>query len=611
MMGPGGGGHGLRRLGETSEEKAKNRGKVLGRLIRLLKPYYKMLFIAFLLILVSAATQGIGPYLIGLAVDRFIGGADPNGLAMTMLILAIVYLVGMFATRYQIFLVGKAGQNLLANLRQRVFNQILNLSMHFLEGNQAGELMSRLVNDIDALNNFFSQALNQMIGAVFSLIGIMVAMFVLSWQLALSVLIMLPALVITTTIFSRRARKSFRKTRETIGDVSAGLEEELGGVKVAQAFNRTDKNVSKFEVRNAANRDANINAIAITSAFTPTMDIISTLDLALVAALGGYLVINHTFNVGVVVAFLQYTQNFFRPIQMVSQMWTVAQSSLAAAERVFDLLDMVPTVQDVPDAITSTVLEGKVVFNNVSFGYEDNEPVLDEVSFKAEPGETVAIVGPTGAGKTTIASLIARFYDVEGGLISIDGYDVRNFAQRNLRSHMGIVTQEPFLFSGTVMENIRYGRLNASDDEVIATAQAANADDFISRLQGGYNTEVGERGKLLSQGQRQLIAIARAILANPRILILDEATASVDTRTEVMIQKAMKQLLKGRTSFVIAHRLSTIRNADQVLVIDHGKIVEYGTHQDLLVKGGLYTELYNKQFYNPLSQSLKPAINNG
>ena len=611
MMGPGGGGHGLRRLGETSEEKAKNRGKVLGRLIRLLKPYYKMLFIAFLLILVSAATQGIGPYLIGLAVDRFIGGADPNGLAMTMLILAIVYLVGMFATRYQIFLVGKAGQNLLANLRQRVFNQILNLSMHFLEGNQAGELMSRLVNDIDALNNFFSQALNQMIGAVFSLIGIMVAMFVLSWQLALSVLIMLPALVITTTIFSRRARKSFRKTRETIGDVSAGLEEELGGVKVAQAFNRTDKNVSKFEVRNAANRDANINAIAITSAFTPTMDIISTLDLALVAALGGYLVINHTFNVGVVVAFLQYTQNFFRPIQMVSQMWTVAQSSLAAAERVFDLLDMVPTVQDVPDAITSTVLEGKVVFNNVSFGYEDNEPVLDEVSFKAEPGETVAIVGPTGAGKTTIASLIARFYDVEGGLISIDGYDVRNFAQRNLRSHMGIVTQEPFLFSGTVMENIRYGRLNASDDEVIAAAQAANADDFISRLQGGYNTEVGERGKLLSQGQRQLIAIARAILANPRILILDEATASVDTRTEVMIQKAMKQLLKGRTSFVIAHRLSTIRNADQVLVIDHGKIVENGTHQDLLVKGGLYTELYNKQFYNPLSQSLKPAINNG
>jgi len=611
MMGPGGGGHGLRRLGETSEEKAKNRGKVLGRLIRLLKPYYKMLFIAFLLILVSAATQGIGPYLIGLAVDRFIGGADPNGLAMTMLILAIVYLVGMFATRYQIFLVGKAGQNLLANLRQRVFNQILNLSMHFLEGNQAGELMSRLVNDIDALNNFFSQALNQMIGAVFSLIGIMVAMFVLSWQLALSVLIMLPALVITTTIFSRRARKSFRKTRETIGDVSAGLEEELGGVKVAQAFNRTDKNVSKFEVRNAANRDANINAIAITSAFTPTMDIISTLDLALVAALGGYLVINHTFNVGVVVAFLQYTQNFFRPIQMVSQMWTVAQSSLAAAERVFDLLDMVPTVQDAPDAITSTVLEGKVVFNNVSFGYEDNEPVLDEVSFKAEPGETVAIVGPTGAGKTTIASLIARFYDVEGGLISIDGYDVRNFAQRNLRSHMGIVTQEPFLFSGTVMENIRYGRLNASDDEVIAAAQAANADDFISRLQGGYNTEVGERGKLLSQGQRQLIAIARAILANPRILILDEATASVDTRTEVMIQKAMKQLLKGRTSFVIAHRLSTIRNADQVLVIDHGKIVENGTHQDLLVKGGLYTELYNKQFYNPLSQSLKPAINNG
>jgi ATP-binding cassette subfamily B protein/subfamily B ATP-binding cassette protein MsbA len=455
------------------------------------------------------------------------------------------------------------------------------------------------VNDIDALNNFFSQALPQFIGATFSLVGIVIAMLLVSWQLGLAVLVMVPVLLLVTRVFSRWARQAFRQTRETIGDVSANLEEELGGVKVAQAFNRTDENVRRFAARNAANRDANVSANAVTSGFAPTMDVLSTLDLALVAGMGGAMAVRGMITVGVLVAFIQYVQNFFRPIQTVTQLWTIAQSAFAAAERVYNLLEMPETVSDAPDAKPLTTLAGKVEFEDVAFQYEADQPVLQDVSFTALPGQTVALVGPTGAGKTTLASLIPRFYDVTAGRVLIDGQDVRSLDQRSLRSFMGIVTQDPFLFSGTILDNIRYGRLNATDDDVIAAAQAANADDFISRLPNGYKTEVGQRGSLLSQGQRQLIAIARAVLADPRILILDEATASIDTRTEMLIQQALNRLLQGRTSFVIAHRLSTVRNADLVLVLENARVVERGTHAALMEQGGLYAELYRRQFYLP------------
>jgi ATP-binding cassette subfamily B protein/subfamily B ATP-binding cassette protein MsbA len=438
-----------------------------------------------------------------------------------------------------------------------------------------------------------------MIGSIFSLAGLVIAMGLIDWQLALAVLVMVPVLLLTTDWFSKVARNAFRKTRTTIGDVSANLEEELSGVKVAQAFNRTDANVRRFASVNAANRDANVNAMVVTSAFMPAMDLLSTIDMALVALLGGYMVISSRLSVGIVVAFLQYVQNLFRPIQMVAQMWTQAQSAFAAAERVFDLLDIVPTVQDAPDAIPAARIEGFVRFDEVSFGYEKDEMVLCRASFEARPGQTIAIVGPTGAGKSTLVSLLARLYDVTSGRVLIDRQDVRSLQQRSLRSQMGIVTQEPFLFSGTVMENIRYGRLNASDEDLYEAAKTANAYDFISRLPDGFKGEVGERGRLLSQGQRQLIAISRAILADPRILILDEATASIDTQTEVLIQRALQKLLAGRTSFVIAHRLSTVRNADLVLVIDQGEIVERGTHKELMAMGGLYADLYNRQFYQP------------
>jgi ATP-binding cassette subfamily B protein/subfamily B ATP-binding cassette protein MsbA len=587
------------RFANIEAEKPRNRNRVIYRLLKLVVPYKWLLILSLGLVTISAASQGLSPYLIGRAIDGFITKGDAAGLARIIVVLMVVYIVGMFATRYQIIATNQIGQNLLAELRHEVFVKIQSLSLQFLESKQAGEIMSRLVNDIEALNSFFTQALAQMIGSIFSLAGLVVAMVAIDWQLALAVLVMVPVLLLTTTWFSKMARTAFRKTRTTIGEVSANLEEELSGVKVAQAFNRTDANVRRFASVNAANRDANVNAMAVTSAFMPAMDLLSTIDMGLVAALGGYLVISGRLSVGIVVAFLQYVQNFFRPIQTVAQMWTLAQSAFAAAERVFDLLDLEPTVQDAPDAIPAARIEGFVRFEDVSFSYEKDEMVLCRASFEAKPGQTIAIVGPTGAGKSTLVSLLARLYDVTSGRVLIDGKDVRSLQQRSLRSQMGIVTQEPFLFSGTVMENIRYGRLNATDEEVYDAAKTANAFEFISRASGGFNGEVGERGRLLSQGQRQLIAISRAVLADPRILILDEATASIDTQTEVLIQKALQKLLAGRTSFVIAHRLSTVRNADLVLVIDQGEIVERGTHKELMKMGGLYADLYNRQFYQP------------
>lgn len=597
----------LRAISESGEDRARNRGAVLRRLLVELKPYKGVIALAVVMMALSGAAQGLSPLITGQIVDKVLLTGDLPALTRMALLLVLAYLVNMVATRFQIYLVSRTGQQILAKLRNEVFAKVESLSLKYLESKQAGDLMSRLINDIDALNNFFTQALSQFIGAAFTLGGILVAMLLLSWQLGLAVLMVVPILLVVTNVFSRMARRAFRQTRETLGDVSANLEEELGGVRVAQAFNRTQENVRRFARSNAANRDANVSATAITSAFTPAVDLLSTLDMALVAALGGFLVIRGVISVGTVVAFIQYVQSFFRPFQTVTQLWTIAQSAFAAAERVFDLLDMEATVEDKPDAVEMGRIEGHVRFEEVDFSYEEGQPVLEKVSFEALPGQTIALVGPTGAGKTTMVSLIARFYDPTSGRVLIDGKDLRDVRQLSLRSQMGLVTQEPFLFSGSVMDNIRYGHLDASDEEVMAAAHAANAEEFILRLPEGYQTEVGQRGSLLSQGQRQLISIARAVLADPRILILDEATASIDTRTEVLIQKALGELLKGRTSFVIAHRLSTVRNADQVLVIDQSRIVERGTHEELIQKNGLYAELYRRQFYQPEEESAPAA----
>ncbi|MBS3750440.1 MAG: ABC transporter ATP-binding protein [Anaerolineales bacterium] len=597
--------HGMRRIAESEEERAENQRRVIYRLIRRLRPYWMEVAGAFFFVILNAGAQAMGPILIGRATDRFIAMGDKRGLASTMLILAGVYLVSMLAIRFQIYLMSKAGQHVLADLRLAVFDKLQSLSLQYIEREETGDLMSRLVNDIDAINSFISQGFIQAIGAVFSLLGIMIGMFALNVPLALAALSIVPVMILTTGKFSTWSRRAFRKTRETIGDVSADLQEELEGVKVAQAFSRGQENIANFEARNASNRDANVSATAVTSAFSPAMDLLSTLDVAIVAGLGGYLAIRGAVTVGVVVSFLQYVGNFTRPVRTVSQMWTLAQSSLAAGERIFDLIDTEEDIKDREDAVELTSIQGQVRFEEgqdgegVTFGYDPQQPVLKDVRFTTKPGQTVAFVGPTGAGKSTLISLIPRFYEVTQGKISVDGIEIRDVTQKSLRDQISMVLQEPFLFSGSVKENICYGDQNASEEEITAAAEAANAHDFITRLPEGYQTQVGERGGMLSQGQRQLISIARAILADPRILILDEATSSVDTRTETLIQAALDRLLSHRTSFIIAHRLSTVRNADIIYVLAEGEIVEQGSHTELLNRGGMYAELYKRQFFVP------------
>ena len=576
--------------------RAKDTRAVLRRLTSYLKPFTPQLMFVLILIIVGTLAQLAGPYLIGLAIDQFIIAGDKVGLARTMLLLLGAYALTWATTNRQFYLMTIVAQGLLFRLRSEIFDQLQRLPLSFFDVQEAGDLMSRLVNDVDIIGRVMNMGLIRMISSLLTLVGIMLAMLKLNLQLALASYTILPVMIIATVMFSQRARRAFRRTRETIGQVSAELEEGISGVKVVQAFSREEISQARFAQASAANRDANIEAVGITSAFSPTLDILSTIATAIVAGYGGYLVVNDLATVGLIVTFLTYVRRFYEPIRAISMIYTNLQSALAGGERIFDLLDEPVTLNDAPNAIEMPPIEGRVAFENVTFAYRDGEPVLEDFSLVAEPGQTIALVGVTGAGKTTIANLITRFYDIQSGRITIDDIDISQVKRASLRRQMGIVLQDPFLFSGTVADNIRYGRLDASDDEVEAASRLVNAHDFISRLPETYDTEISERGSNLSQGQRQLISFARAILANPRILILDEATSSVDTRTEQLIQQALGELLHGRTSFVIAHRLSTIHNADQVFVIEGGCLVERGTHETLLEQGGVYHDLYMSQF---------------
>jgi ATP-binding cassette subfamily B protein/subfamily B ATP-binding cassette protein MsbA len=586
-------------IARAPREQAENKGTTARRLLGELRPYGRQLLLAFVLIVLGALSQAGGPWLIGRAIDRDILGGDPAGLFRTMLLLLVVYGVGTFASRGQIVQVGAVGQSVLASLRERIFERLLRLPLGFFDRRPMGELMSRVTNDVDTLNQLLSQGITQLLGSFFSLIGIVVAMLILDWRLALVCFTIIPVMILVNVYFARRARRAFRTTRETVGDVTAGLQEEIVGVREAQAFNRTEANIERFRERNAANRTANIQAVAITSAFAPAIDVLSTLATAVVIGYGGYLVVTGSLTVGLLTAFLIYVQQFFRPIQLASQVYTQAQAALAGGERIYNILDEEQEPLDPPGKPKLDSVEGRIGFDDVSFAYEPGRPVLQGIDFRIEPGQTVALVGPTGAGKTTIANLIPRFYDVSAGAVRVDGRDVREVERRSLREKIATVLQEPFLFSGTIAENIGYGRLDATREEIEDAARAVSAHNFIVALPGGYDTLLGEGGGNLSQGQRQLLSFARAVLADPRILILDEATSNVDTRTEALIQEALSTLLKGRTSVVIAHRLSTIRNADLILVIEAGRIVEHGTHASLLSRNGLYADLYRRQFREP------------
>jgi ATP-binding cassette subfamily B multidrug efflux pump len=595
------------------KEHAKDSIGVLRRLLTYFAPYMGFLAIVCLLIVVNAGIEVASPYLMEVAVDQFIvpsGEAGPrwlariapegiaplSGLARVMSILLGFYILRWLSMGGQALLMNVLGQKVLFKMRTQILERIHSLSLNFFDEHEAGDLMSRLVNDTQVINQVFTMGIVRLLSVSLNLIGIVVTMVSRKWDLALASFAILPVMLLTTTVFARRARKAFRKTRETIGEVSSELQENISGVREVQAFARERQSVAECRQVNRANRDANVQAQTLTSAFSPALDVLSNAALAIVLGYGGWSVVQGRTTVGMVVGYMAYVQQFYRPIQMLSNLWTTLQSALAGAERIFELLDTKPVVFDTPDSEELPPAEGRIVFDQVDFYYKPEEPVLSGVSLVAEPGQTVALVGPTGAGKTSIVSLLMRFYDVVGGSISVDGRDVRSVTQASLREQMGIVLQDTFLFSGSVMDNIRYGRLDATDDEVIEAAKLANAHDFIERLPDGYNTDIGERGHNLSQGQRQLISISRAILADPRVLILDEATSSVDTRTELLIQRALDELLHGRTSFVIAHRLSTIRGADQVLVIDKGEIVERGTHATLMAQEGRYHDLYMSQF---------------
>jgi ATP-binding cassette, subfamily B, multidrug efflux pump len=586
-------------IARTPQERAQDRGATARRLLGEFRPYGRQLVFALALVVLGALSQAGGPWLIGRAIDRDILGRDPAGLFRTMVVLLGVYTVGTLATRGQIRQVGSVGQTILASLRDRIFERLLRLPLGYFDRRPVGDLMSRVTNDVDTLNQLLSQGFTQLLGSFFSLIGIVVAMLVLDWRLALACFTIIPVMFLVNVYFARRARRAFRTTRETVGDVTAGLQEEIVGIREAQAFNRTEVNIERFRARNAANRAANVQAVAITSAFAPAIDVLSTLATAVVIGYGGYLVVTGSLTVGLLTAFLIYVQQFFRPIQLASQVYTQAQAALAGGERIYNILDEEPEPPDPPGKEKLGDAEGRIAFENVKFAYEPGRPVLHDVSFEIEPGQTVALVGPTGAGKTTIANLIPRFYDVSDGAVRVDGRDVREVERRSLRSRIATVLQEPFLFSGSVAENIGYGRMGATPREIEAAARAVSAHGFIAALPEGYDTTIGTGGGTLSQGQRQLVSFARAILADPRILILDEATSNVDTRTEALIQEALRTLLKGRTSVVIAHRLSTIRNADLILVVEAGSIAERGTHASLLSVGGRYADLYRRQFREP------------
>lgn len=579
----------------TKSTHSASQIQVLRRLLGYLRGNVYLIGLIALALVLSAVGQALVPALVGRAVDQFISAGDRAGLARAMLMLGGVYVVWYIGMIGQMRFMGHLSQHVLLQLRGDIFSQIQRLGLSFFYRHGTGDLMSRLVNDTDAIGTLFSQSLVMSLGSFFGLVAAFTAMLILDVRLALITILVIPMIVVTTMYFSRRSRVAYGETRRTLGDLSEHLEEDLITVREAQSFARTIFNIEHFEHSNAMNRDANVYASSIVAAFAPTMDVLSTLSMVVVAGAGGYMAFHDLVTVGAVVAFLAYAQQFFQPVQQLSLLYTQLQLALAASDRVFELLDTPPSIVDKADAEALPPIIGHVRFEDVVFGYDDNHVILNGVSLAAEPGQTVALVGETGSGKSTVVNLIGRFYDVNAGRVTVDGYDVRDVTRLSLRGQMGEVPQNSFLFSDTIANNIRYGRPDASLNDVRAAAVAARVDEFIMDLPDAYETQLGGSGVNLSQGQRQLLCIARAILANPNLLILDEATSNIDTRTERLVQQAIDALLEGRTAFVIAHRLSTIRKADKIIVIGDGGVLEEGAHEELLQLNGHYAQLYQAQ----------------
>lgn len=633
MMGMDGG----RGMLDQEQIRAANVGATLSRFAVYFRKFWPGVLIALVLIVANTWTQVVSPDYIGQAVDCYFvpnnetcwfeAEADVTqltteerigGVGSIVLILIALYVGGSVLTGIAFYFMSYSGQNVLKQLRTDLFNKMQRLTLGYYAEHEVGDIMSRVTSDSDTIQQVFSFVLLSVISSILTVVWIAFRMIQENVAYGLISLAIVPFMLIATIYFSGQARKAFRRSRVEMGSVNADLQESLAGVREVQAFNREGENIENFKRVNAANRDANVRAAAFTSVLNPILEALGYVGIGIVVVVGGLSVLRNqpligtqVITLGTVFVFLQYIQRFNQPVQQIAVLWANIQSAIAGGERIFGLLDTDVEITDKPNAQTMPQIRGMVEFKDVQAGYKVAQPVLKGINFTANPGQTIAIVGPTGAGKTTIINLIPRFYDVTGGQVLIDGIDVRDVTMESLRSQIGIVLQDTFLFSDTVMNNIRYGKMGATDEEVIAAAKLVAADSFIERLPEGFNTLLGERGSGLSQGQRQLIAIARVALMDPRILILDEATSSVDTRTERLIQKAFERILAGRTSFVIAHRLSTIRNADLVMMLRDGQIIERGTHNQLLEQRGAYYELYMSQFRHEETSAAPSANGNG
>ncbi|HVL25245.1 MAG TPA: ABC transporter ATP-binding protein [Thermomicrobiales bacterium] len=589
-----GGGPGARFTGE--KVRAKNTRQTLRRLWGYLRQQRAGLIATALLVAASTLFMLAGPYLMGRAIDDYIIPGDLPGLARIAALMLIVYLAAAALTWLQAYIMAGVAQRTVHHLRRDLFTKLQSLPLRFFDQRPHGDTMSRLTNDVENINQVLTEGTTQIVSGVLTAVGVIILMLALEPLLAIVTLATTIALTFGLNRFvGSRTREGFRAQQKNLGTLNGIIEETVTGQRVVKAYHQEPRVLADFAAANAELRAAATRAQTFAGLVGPMMNFVGNLSLAIVAGVGGWMVVDGRTTIGVIASFISYTRQFGRPLNEIANLYNQLQSALAGAERVFEMLDEQPEI-DAPETSTPPALRGDVRFTDVSFSYDGTVPVLKHVDLHAAPGQLVALVGPTGAGKTTIINLLTRFYEIDAGTITIDGVDLRDMRKDDLRRQLGMVLQDTFLFAGTVMENIRYGRLDATDEEVHAAAGLANADAFIRRLPDGYATELAERGGNFSQGQRQLLAIARAVLADPRILILDEATSSVDTRTEKHIQEAMLRLMEGRTSFVIAHRLSTIRGADQILVINHGEVVERGTHASLLEEDGFYARLYASQF---------------
>ncbi|WP_454055073.1 ABC transporter ATP-binding protein [Clostridium sp. Marseille-Q7071] len=577
-------------------KRAKNAKGTLKRIWAYLNKQKKALTLVILLIIITSILGILGSYLIGVTIDNYIINKNLNGTLKMLGIMAVVYISNALLTWLQTYIMVIISQKTIKNIRADLFSKFQTLSLRFFDNHPHGELMSHVTNDIDNLNNALTQGVIQFLTSVLTVIGVTIAMLSLNWIMAIVAFIIIPVIFLITRKLSKFTKDAFIERQETLGELNGFIEETIGGQEIIALFGQEEEVLDNFNVNNDNLKEASLKAEIYSGIMNPLMNFVNNLDFALVVAVGGFLTLKNLATIGVIATFVNYSRQFSRPLNQLATLYNTIQAAIAGGERVFEIMDEVPDIADNNDAKDIESLKGEVVFNDVSFGYNEEKMVLKNINLNAKPGESIALVGPTGSGKTTVINLLTRFYDINSGEIKIDGLDIKNYTIDSLRENIGVVLQDSFLFSGTIKDNIKYGRLEATDEEVIKAAKLANAHSFIDYLPDKYDTVVAAQGENLSQGQRQLISIARAILSNPNILVLDEATSNIDTRTELQIQEGLNNLMKGRTSFIIAHRLKTIEEASKIIVIKSGEIIERGNHKSLIESKGFYYELYTSQF---------------